>query len=142
MLAGIWICGASAAQEFNPRIDVPAGPMKDQQSSGTCWSFAVTSFLESEALRLGHDFVALSLMLYVHPAYLGKAQRYLETQGESYFEAGDLSFSVLDGYRSLGAVPESVYSGMPERFQFWCTAMFFRRSCVQLYPQLVLENLT
>ena len=30
-----------------------ATPVKDQYRSGTCWSFAAVSFIESELLRLG-----------------------------------------------------------------------------------------
>ena len=31
----------------------PITPIKNQASSGTCWSFSAISFLESEAIRLG-----------------------------------------------------------------------------------------
>ena len=32
----------------------PITPIKNQASSGTCWSFSAISFLESEAIRLGN----------------------------------------------------------------------------------------
>ena len=31
----------------------PATPVKDQAKTGTCWCFAMTSFMESELLRTG-----------------------------------------------------------------------------------------
>lgn len=97
---------------FDTLAWVPSTPLKNQQSSGTCWSFATTSFLETEALRLGKAPVTLSPIFYVPSAYLGKAERFIQTQGKTYFASGDLTFSVLNTYDSLGAVPESVYNGI------------------------------
>lgn len=102
------------AKGFETIILNDISPLKDQQSSGTCWSFAVTSFIESEALRLGKDTVILSPIFYVKPAYIGKAGRYIDTKGKSYFEPGDLSFSVMDAYMKYGAIPEDAYTGLPE----------------------------
>ena len=103
---------AQCTDEFEILIQVKSTPLNDQQSSGTCWSFATTSFIESEALRLGHDTVSISPIYYVHPTYLSKAEKFIETKGKSYFGAGDLSFSVMDAYKNYGAVPESVYDGI------------------------------
>jgi bleomycin hydrolase len=89
-------------------------PLKDQQSSGTCWSFATTSFIETEALRLGKKPVSLSPIFYVHPTYIAKAEKYIAKKGESWFDAGDLTFSVIDSYKQFGAVPETVYNGVIE----------------------------
>ncbi len=102
---------AQKAEDFDVFIQVKTTPLKDQQSSGTCWSFATTSFLETEALRLGKDSVSISPIYYVPPAYLGKAEKFIESGGESYFDAGDLTFSVIDAYKKYGAIPESVYVG-------------------------------
>ena len=67
---------------------VKTSALKDQQSSETCWSFATNSFIETEALRLGKDEVSLSPIFYVGPAYLGKAEKFIETKGETWFDAG------------------------------------------------------
>lgn len=93
---------------------VATTPLKDQQSSGTCWSFATTSFLETEAVRLGREPVVLSPIYFVPPTYMQKAERFIESKGRSYFGAGDLTFSVLSAYEALGAVPEAVYDGIIE----------------------------
>jgi len=103
---------AQSLEDFEVLIEILSTPLKDQQSSGTCWSFATTSFLETEAIRLGKDSVILSPMFYVTPTYLKKAEKFIETKGESWFGAGDLTFSVLDGYKSYGAIPEEIYNGI------------------------------
>ncbi len=102
-------------KEFKIIQLVKTSPLKDQQSSGTCWSFATTSFIETEAIRLGKETVSLSPIFYVTPAYMGKAQKFIEKKGKSWFDAGDLTFSVLDGYKQFGAVPEEVYNGIIEK---------------------------
>ncbi len=101
-------------KQFTIIHNIKSSPLKDQQSSGTCWSFATTSFLETEAIRLGKPSVSLSPMFYVQPAYIGKSKKFIETKGKSWLDAGDLTFSVLRGYEQYGAIPESVYNGIIE----------------------------
>ena len=103
---------AQSFEDFDIFIRVKSTPLKDQQSSGTCWSFATSSFLETEALRLGKDSISISPIYYVHPTYLAKAEKYIAEGGKTYFDSGDLTFSVIDAYRDFGALPESVYSGI------------------------------
>lgn len=112
----IFICNLPAQNfdEFDILIQIKTTPLKSQQSSGTCWSFATTSFIETEALRLGNDSVSISPIYYVHPTYIAKAEKFIENEGESYFDSGDLTFSVIDAYKKYGAIPESVYSGVIE----------------------------
>ncbi|MDB5012571.1 MAG: Bleomycin hydrolase [Daejeonella sp.] len=86
-------------------------PIKDQQNTGTCWSHATTSFIETEAMRLGKKPVVLSPMFFVTPTYLNKAERYIRVHGNQSFNEGDLTFSVLKAYIEFGAIPEEVYSG-------------------------------
>ncbi len=110
----VTISRAQSPEDFELLHQVKSTPLKDQQSSGTCWSFATISFLETEALRMGKDSIALSPMFFVHPAYLGKAEKFIESKGNSYFGAGDLTFSVLNAYENFGAIPETVYDGIIE----------------------------
>ncbi|WP_281239532.1 C1 family peptidase [Flavobacterium praedii] len=86
-------------------------PLKDQQATGDCWSFATTSFIETEAIRLGKKPVVLTPMFFVRPTYINKAENYIRRNGSSFFGEGDLTFSVLKAYREFGAIPENVYSG-------------------------------
>lgn len=103
---------AQNPNDFEIQIKIKTSELNDQQSSGTCWSFATTSFIETEALRLGNDTVTLSPIFYIKPTYIKKAEKFIDKKGESWFQAGDLTFSVLDAYKKYGAVPEQVFNGI------------------------------
>jgi bleomycin hydrolase len=103
---------------LNPQFDgykivklIHSTPTKDQQNTGTCWSHATTSFIETEAIRLGKKPVVLSPMFFVIPTLIDKAERYVRLQGNLSFNEGDLTFSALKAYKEFGAIPEAVYSG-------------------------------
>lgn len=103
---------------LNPKITgykiiklIDSTPIKDQQATGDCWSFATTSFIETEAIRLGKKPVVLSPLFFIRPTYINKAENYIRRNGASAFSEGDLTFSVLKAYQEYGAIPESVYSG-------------------------------
>ena len=51
--------------QFTDVVKVPATPVKNQASTGTCWCFATTSFMESELLRMGKGTYDLSEMFIV-----------------------------------------------------------------------------
>lgn len=102
----------------NPRVTgykiiklIDSTPIKDQQATGDCWSFATTSFIETEAIRIGKKPVVLSPMFFVKPTYINKAENYIRRNGSAFFGEGDLTFSVMKAYKEFGAIPESVYSG-------------------------------
>ncbi len=86
------------------------GPM-NQDSTLVCWSFATSSFIESEMERLGKTPVRLSVMFPVYYAFVEKAKRYVRSHGESRFNPGDLFSGVLDIAARYGAVPEAAYEG-------------------------------
>jgi bleomycin hydrolase len=90
---------------------IESSPIKDQQATGVCWSFATTSFIETEAIRLGKSPVVLSPMFFIIPTTIDKAEKYIRMNGKSYFDPGDLTFSLLNAYRKFGAIPQKVYSG-------------------------------
>ncbi|MFO1076916.1 MAG: aminopeptidase [Planctomycetota bacterium] len=106
-------CAFATAQGFvfTPVTTLPATPVRDQARTGTCWSFATTSFLESELLRLGKGQYDLSEMFTVRQAYPRKADRYVRLHGEATLGPGGLAQDVLTVFRDYGAVPEAVYSG-------------------------------
>lgn len=103
---------------LNPKFEgykiiklIESTPTKDQQNTGTCWSQATTSFIETEAIRLGKEPVVLSPMFFVVPTYLNKAESYIRKQGIQGFDEGGLTFNVLKAYGEFGAIPEELYSG-------------------------------
>lgn len=108
------LASSQETNQFETIFTIKTTALKDQQSSGTCWSFATTSFIETEALRLGKDSVSLSPIFYVAPTYMAKAETFIDKAGASYFAGGDLTFSVLDAYSKYGAIPEIAFNGIIE----------------------------
>lgn len=96
---------------FNTEKMAPCTSVKSQQKTGTCWSFATTSFLESEAIRLGMQDVDLSEMYVVHNIYKDKAFNYVLRQGKANFSQGALAHDLIRAVTAHGIVPESVYQG-------------------------------
>ncbi len=98
--------------QFEVESSVDCTPVKSQDRTGTCWSYATSSFLESEAIRLGkgkHDF---SEMYTVRNIYKDKARNYILRQGKANFSQGSLAHDPLFIARSQGIMPESAYSGL------------------------------
>ncbi|MFA8435938.1 MAG: aminopeptidase C [Marinifilaceae bacterium] len=97
--------------KFTMVADVPTTSVKDQQSTGTCWAFATTSFIETELLRMGKGDIDLSEMYTVRFAYDQKAMRYFRLHGKGNYSEGGQAHDVLNVIRIYGMAPESVYSG-------------------------------
>jgi bleomycin hydrolase len=97
---------------FTPVMDLPTLPVGDQAHSGTCWSFATTSLLESEIIRLKGEQVDLSEMYFVRCAYIQKAQNYILRQGSARFTEGGLSHDPILSAMQFGMLPQSAYNGL------------------------------
>lgn len=102
---------AIAQYNFTTEKMAPCTTVKNQQKTGTCWSFATTSFLESEAIRMGQQDVDLSEMFVVHNIYKDKAANYVLRQGKANFSQGALAHDLIRAVTKHGVVPESVYAG-------------------------------
>ena len=87
-------------------------PVKDQNKSGTCWSFSGTSLLEDEVIRKGGPELDLSEMFTVRQAYIDKAKKYIRMGGKINFAQGGGFADVQSVLRDYGVVPEEVYSGL------------------------------
>ena len=57
---------------------IPTTPVKDQNRSGTCWSFAATSLMEEDVMRRGGKELDLSEMFAVRNCYIDKAKKYID----------------------------------------------------------------
>ena len=91
---------------------LPATSVKDQYRAGTCWSWATTSFLESEMMRMGKDSVNLSAMYFVKHAYSDKAEKYVRLHGVLNFAVGGASSDVTNMAKKYGIVPLEVFQGL------------------------------
>ena len=103
--------GFAQTYEFHTVKDIEATPVISQDKTGTCWSFATTSFLEAEIIRLTGKKIDLSEMYNVRNTYLDKAENYVMRQGKSQFGEGGLSHDVINSARKYGVVPESNFIG-------------------------------
>jgi bleomycin hydrolase len=74
--------------KFEKVVHLDATPVQSQGWTGTCWSFSALSFFESEVQRLGKGEHVLSEMYIVYQAYLGKAEKYIRTDGNTNFDEG------------------------------------------------------
>lgn len=89
-----------------------ATSVKDQGSSGTCWSYSGNSFIESEMIRMGKKPVDIAEIFTARNVYYDKAKLYvLNSGGISWGEGGALH-DVINMYRKYGAVPQDVYTGL------------------------------
>ena len=111
VLIVVLLQGCVTSKRFSNTTLVESTKLKHQKATGQCWSFASTSLLEAEALRLGYDIPELSSFYFVYLNYLDNAKDYINNNGTSHLNRGDLTFSVLEVFEKHGAVPESVYDG-------------------------------
>jgi aminopeptidase C len=90
----------------------PVTPIKNQHSSGTCWSFSGLALIESELIRTGKGEFDLSEMFIVHKNYTDKAIKYIRMHGETNFSPGGSFADVIDCIRDYGIVPNETQTGL------------------------------
>lgn len=98
---------------FEQIVNVETTAIKNQNMTGTCWTFAGNSFIESELMREGKGEVDLSEMFIVRNMYPEKADLYVRYHGAIQFGEGALTNDVMRSIEKYGVVPESVYSSRP-----------------------------
>ncbi|HPE75877.1 MAG TPA: C1 family peptidase [Draconibacterium sp.] len=86
-------------------------PVISQGGTGTCWSFATTSFIESEIIRKGFTETDLSEMFFVYYGYINKAKQFLMYQGNNNFGQGGQAHDVLDVLSEKGMVTFDEFPG-------------------------------
>ncbi len=105
------VLASDGAGSFTLRKVVDHSPVISQGSTGTCWSFTATSFLESEIMRKGFPETDLSEMFFVYHTYMNKAKRYLLFHGNNNFGQGGQAHDVIDVLREYGMVTDEAFPG-------------------------------
>ena len=100
--------------KFTIQSSIDTTDVKAQGRTGTCWSFASTSFIESELIREGKGNHDLSEMFVVKNVYLNKANNFLRRQGKTNFGEGALAHDYIRAASDHGLVPESAYDGLDD----------------------------
>lgn len=90
---------------------IPHTPVKNQNRSGTCWSYAGTSFVEAEIMKNGGKELDLSEMYAVRNAYKIKAVNYVKLHGAANMGPGGEPHQVLESIAANGLLPENAYNG-------------------------------
>lgn len=90
----------------------PTTSVKDQNKSGTCWSFSGISFVEDELLRKGAKDIDLSEMFIVRQCYIDKAINFVRYYGNANFGEGGGLLDVPHVFNKYGMLPEEAYTGL------------------------------
>ena len=102
----------SQKYEFKDIINIACTPVISQDVTGTCWSYATSSFLESEIIRITGKQIDLSEMYNVRNTYMDKAENYVMRQGKAQFSQGGLAHDVINSVEKYGIVPANIFTGL------------------------------
>lgn len=112
LLSTVTLFAQTPGYEFTTVVSHKTTPVKDQGSTGTCWCFATTSFMESELLRMGKGEYDLSEMYIVRQKYINQMEDNYLRRGKGSIGEGSLAHTFTNAYKQVGIVPEEVYSGL------------------------------
>jgi bleomycin hydrolase len=87
-------------------------PPTPQYLTGSCWSFSITSLMESEIKRLHGEEIKLSEMWTVYWEFVEKARGFIHRRGESVFGQGSEGNAFKRIWPKYGIVPRSSYEGV------------------------------
>lgn len=87
-------------------------PPVAQYNTNTCWSFAGTSFYESEIYRLSGKKIKLAEMWTVYHEYLEKVRRFVKERGASLVAEGGEGNALNRIWKTYGIVPEAAFPGI------------------------------
>lgn len=87
-------------------------PVKNQASSGTCWSYATAAFIEAELLRTGKGEHDISEMYAVRINYMNKMNDNYLRKGNGNLGQGSLAHMFTNIVKENGMVPQEAYNGI------------------------------
>lgn len=103
---------SQSVYNFSVVKENPITSVKNQSSTGTCWSFSGVGLLESELLRMGKGEFDLSDMYIVRKNYEDKAKKYARLHGSLNFSPGGSFADVVETINDYGIMPEESYRGL------------------------------
>lgn len=98
--------------EFTIEKENAATPVKDQAKTGTCWCYAMTSFIESELLRMGKGEHDLSEMFVVRHNYIRRIKDNVLRRGKGNVMPGSIGHMHTWVMKNVGLMPEEAYRGI------------------------------
>ncbi|GGF71261.1 C1 family peptidase [Wenyingzhuangia marina] len=98
--------------QFTDVINLETTSVKNQGSSGTCWSYSGNSFIESEMIKNGKKAVDISEIYTARCVYIEKAINYVRMHGHVAWGDGGALHDVINIYKKYGALPQEVYTGL------------------------------
>lgn len=103
---------AQSTYQFKVVKENAVTSVKNQSSTGTCWSFSGVAFLESELLRMGKGKFNLSEMYIVRRNYEDKALKHARLHGSLNFAPGGSFADVIETLDAYGVMPDEAYHGL------------------------------
>ena len=89
-----------------------------QGSSGTCWAYAASSFMEAESYRITGNKTKIAEMYIVYWEYVERAQEFVKTRGATFIGEGSESNAILRIMRNHGLMPISAFPGLKRRLNY------------------------
>ncbi len=98
--------------QFTTVKEVKITPVKNQNRTGTCWSFSGVGLIEAELLRTGKGEYNLSEMFIANHSYKDKADKFVRLHGKLNFAQEGSFADVIYVFKHYGAVPGELYKGL------------------------------
>ena len=95
---------------FTTVLENPVTSIKNQNNSGTCWSYSALAFLESEVLKKDPSKTDIDLCesFLVSKTYTDRADRNVRTHGDASFSQGGSFYDAIFCMDRYGLVPEGL----------------------------------
>jgi hypothetical protein len=98
--------------KFTNLVQLKVTPVKNQASTGTCWDFATTSFVESELLRAGKGEYDLSEMYIVRNNFVDRMKDNFTKAGNGNVGGGGQGHDWMIEFSKNGILPDEIYTGL------------------------------